>query len=88
MILGKTKVSTALVNNLKLDLYHTPPKRIKFLKGFFDELEEPLRRAFYSLGNYLTAQDILSSQFYNGVVIDRYLRKIVFMPLTFDEQIW
>ncbi|ODN00730.1 UMP-CMP kinase 2, mitochondrial [Orchesella cincta] len=69
---GKTRVSTALVNNLRLEVHHTPPQRIKFLKSYFDEQEEPIRRAYYSLGNYLAATDITTSQFRNGIVIDRF----------------
>ncbi|CAL8095412.1 unnamed protein product [Orchesella dallaii] len=69
---GKTRVSTALVKRLRLDLHHTPPQRIKFLKSYFDEQEESIRRAYYSMGNYLAATDITSSQFRNGIVIDRF----------------
>ncbi|XP_021948382.1 UMP-CMP kinase 2, mitochondrial-like [Folsomia candida] len=69
---GKTKVSTALSEKLKLDRIQTPPASIKFLKEFFDEQRESIRRAYYSTGNYLAAKDVANSKGVNGIMMDRY----------------
>jgi len=72
---GKTKVSTSLSEQLDLELKGTPPEIIKHLKEFFDQQGESIRRAYYSFGNYLVANDISSHSSTNlkkGVVLDRY----------------
>ena len=70
---GKTKVSTSLSEQLGLELKGTPPEYIKHLKEFFDQQVESIRRAYYSFGNYLAANDISvsSTKLRKGVVLDR-----------------
>jgi hypothetical protein len=69
---GKTKVSTYLSEKLGLVRYGTPPERIKFLKDFFDEQRECVRRAYYSVGNYLMAQEIANTnKGLKGIILDR-----------------
>ncbi len=49
----------------------TPPKLVEFrqARNFFDDQSESLRRAYYSLGNYFAAQDVIDCK--QPVVMDR-----------------
>jgi hypothetical protein len=50
----------------------TPPKEPAMLNArkYFDDQPESIRRAFYSLGNYLAAQEVINSK--QPVIMDRY----------------
>lgn len=47
----------------------TPPKRISHFREFFDNQPESIRRAFYSLGNYLAARNVMKCT--EPVIMDR-----------------
>lgn len=82
--LGKTKVSTCLSEKLDLDLMRTPPTSIKHLKEFFDQQIEPIRRAFYSFGNYLVADTVSRSKFERGIIMDRYFHSTAAYALAHE----
>jgi hypothetical protein len=54
-----------------MQLLSTPPKlgAVQEARSFFDNQPESIKRAYYSLGNYLAAQDIYEAK--NPVVMDR-----------------
>lgn len=59
-----------------MKLMSTPPKNYdEFIKArdFFDGQEESFRRAYYSLGNYLAAHDVIKAS--QPVVMDRLVKK-------------
>ncbi len=47
----------------------TPPGKISEFRDFFDRQSESVRRAFYSLGNYLAAESVLKCT--EPVIMDR-----------------
>jgi len=49
----------------------TPPKypTVVNARKYFDDQNETMRRAYYSLGNYLAAQEIVTNQ--KPVIMDR-----------------
>jgi len=81
---GKSKLSEYLADKLELDLLRTPPPRIHHLKEFFDQQIEPIRRAFYSFGNYLAAQTVSRSKFDHGIVMDRYFHSTAAYALAHE----
>jgi len=56
---------------LGMKLMATPPKFPALInaRSFFDDQPENVRRAFYSLGNYLAAQEVINTS--QPVVMDR-----------------
>lgn len=71
LFLGKTTLTKYLSESLGMKLISTPPKLPEFqqARNFFDDQPESLRRAFYCLGNYLAAQDVIDVK--QPVVMDR-----------------
>lgn len=70
---GKTTMTRFLSNTLHLRLMGTPPKNYEvFIKArdFFDGQPESIRRAYYSLGNYLAVHDFMTSK--QPAVMDRF----------------
>jgi len=70
---GKTTLTRFLSTKLDMKLIPTPPKNYQIFteaRGYFDGQPESIRRAFYSLGNYLAAVDVANSA--QPVVMDRY----------------
>jgi len=69
---GKTTLTKYLSDSLGMKLISTPPKLPEFqqARNFFDDQPESLRRAFYCLGNYLAAQDVIDVK--QPVVMDRF----------------
>jgi hypothetical protein len=63
------------VNNLTKRLgarvFHTPPEAILEYMEIMVKQCQPVCRAFYSLGNYLMAENIKSSLVASPVVLDR-----------------
>jgi hypothetical protein len=63
------------VNNLTKRLgarvFHTPPEAILEYREIMVKQCQPVCRAFYSLGNYLMAENIKSSLVASPVVLDR-----------------
>jgi len=70
---GKTTLTRFLSEKLDMKLIPTPPKNYEIFTNarvYFDGQSESIRRAFYSLGNYLAAVDVANSD--KPVVMDRY----------------
>ena len=63
-------MTRALSNKMKGKRWVTPPKSIKYLREFFDN-EPKLRSAYYFLGNYIAAWEILCVLSEHPVVLDR-----------------
>lgn len=60
----------------------TPPEIISNFREFFDNQSESVRRAFYSLGNYLAANNVLKST--EPVIMDRY--NVISEIITFSRR--
>lgn len=56
---------------LKCVQVSTPPKSIQHLRVHFDQSEPKLRRAYYSLGNYIAAMEVEALLSKNHVIMDR-----------------
>ena len=63
---------TNLRERLGAPIFDNPPKDISEYRKIMVKLQcEPVLRAFYSLGNYLVAEDIKRSLEESPVVLDR-----------------
>lgn len=56
--------------------YFTPPPKITHLRAFFDKYPEIVRRAYYSMGNYIVAGEILKECQNRPVIMDRYVKEL------------
>lgn len=75
---GKTTLTKCLASKLNMKQISTPPKLPEFQQArpFFDNQPESLRRAYYSLGNYLAAQDVVDCK--GPVVMDRHVHTFIY----------
>ncbi|KAH3715064.1 hypothetical protein DPMN_057768 [Dreissena polymorpha] len=69
---GKTTLTEAIERKLGAVKYFTPPPQISHLRPHFDRYPEIVRRAYYSLGNYIVAMDILRECETRPVIMDRF----------------
>ncbi|XP_036119326.1 UMP-CMP kinase 2, mitochondrial [Molossus molossus] len=69
---GKTTVTQAVSDALKAVLLKSPPASISQWRKVFDDEPTIIRRAFYSLGNYIVASEIAKASVTSPVVVDRY----------------
>ncbi|KAG8512330.1 UMP-CMP kinase 2, mitochondrial [Galemys pyrenaicus] len=69
---GKTTVTQAVSDSLKAVLLRSPPACISHWRQIFDEEPTIIRRAFYSLGNYIVASEIAKESVKSPVIVDRY----------------
>ncbi|XP_041366737.1 UMP-CMP kinase 2, mitochondrial-like [Gigantopelta aegis] len=69
---GKTTLTETLEEKLHAAKYSTPPPSIMHLRKFFDGLPEIVRKAYYSLGNYIVAIEIAEVCKTRAVIMDRY----------------
>lgn len=69
---GKSHTSKLVAQKLKAALKSTPPPAIMSLREKFDAHDPLLRRAYYSLGNYIAAYDIKQVLHKQPVVMDRF----------------
>ena len=60
-----------LTKRLGARVFHTPPEAILEYREIMAKQCQPVCRAFYSLGNYLMAENIKSSLVASPVVLDR-----------------
>jgi len=67
---GKTTLTRFLQEKFAMELCVTPPKEFAGLRSFFDNKPEGIRRAFYSLGNYMAAQYVRSTN--SIIIMDRF----------------
>ncbi|XP_046569893.1 uncharacterized protein LOC124278207 isoform X2 [Haliotis rubra] len=68
---GKTTLTETLERKIQAVRYYTPPPCIQHLRKFFDTMPEIVRRAYYSLGNYIVAIQIAKECQQKAVVMDR-----------------
>ncbi|XP_051941246.1 UMP-CMP kinase 2, mitochondrial isoform X1 [Hippocampus zosterae] len=69
---GKTTLTESLRDALGATLLRSPPPCLSPWRARFDQEPPILRRAFYALGNYITAQQIYSQTSKTPVIIDRF----------------
>lgn len=69
---GKTTVTQAVADALQAALLKSPPACISQWRQAFDDEPAIIRRAFYSLGNYIVASEIAQASARSPVVVDRY----------------
>ncbi|XP_041609945.1 UMP-CMP kinase 2, mitochondrial [Vulpes lagopus] len=69
---GKTTVTQSVSDSLKAALLKSPPACISQWRKIFDDEPTIIRRAFYSLGNYIVASEIAKESIKSPVIVDRY----------------
>ncbi|XP_057622745.1 UMP-CMP kinase 2, mitochondrial [Chionomys nivalis] len=69
---GKSTVTQAMSESLQAVLLQSPPPCIGQWRKIFDDEPTIIRRAFYSLGNYLVASEIAKESARFPVIVDRY----------------
>ena len=69
---GKTTLVNNLTKRLGAQSFQTPPQIISKYREIIVEQCQPVCRAFYSLGNYLIAENIKDSLVESPVVLDRF----------------
>ncbi|EPY75574.1 UMP-CMP kinase 2, mitochondrial [Camelus ferus] len=69
---GKTTVTQSVSDSLKAVLLKSPPSCISQWRKIFDDEPNIIRRAFYSLGNYIVASEIAEESTTSPVIVDRY----------------
>ncbi|XP_051000164.1 UMP-CMP kinase 2, mitochondrial [Acomys russatus] len=69
---GKTTVTQSVSESLNAVLLQSPPPCISQWRKIFDDEPTIIRRAFYSLGNYLVASEIAKESAKSPVIVDRY----------------
>ncbi|XP_024097722.2 UMP-CMP kinase 2, mitochondrial isoform X1 [Pongo abelii] len=69
---GKTTVTQSVADALKAVLLKSPPSCIGQWRKIFDDEPTIIRRAFYSLGNYIVASEIAKESAKSPVIVDRY----------------
>lgn len=69
-VLGKTSIADKVQKRYHMCPMQTPPPgSISDFREFFDNQSEPVRRAFYSLGNYFAANNVIKCT--KSVIMDR-----------------
>lgn len=71
---GKTTVTRAVADALQAALLKSPPACVSQWRQTFDDEPAIVRRAFYSLGNYIVASEIAQASARAPVVVDRWVR--------------
>ncbi|ROL51860.1 UMP-CMP kinase 2, mitochondrial [Anabarilius grahami] len=69
---GKTTLTEALRESLNATLLKSPPQCLAPFRQRFDSEPPLIRRAFYALGNYITAAHIGKESLKAPVIVDRY----------------
>ncbi|XP_076834233.1 UMP-CMP kinase 2, mitochondrial [Brachyhypopomus gauderio] len=69
---GKTTLTESLQKALGASLLKSPPQCLAPFRQRFDSEPPLIRRAFYALGNYLTAAQIRDESSRAPVIVDRY----------------
>ncbi|XP_067878468.1 UMP-CMP kinase 2, mitochondrial [Heterodontus francisci] len=69
---GKSTLTEALRDSIQATLLKSPPDCIGHLRKTFDVKPPLIRRAFYALGNYITASIIASESEKSPVIVDRF----------------
>ncbi|KAM5142496.1 UMP-CMP kinase 2, mitochondrial [Callospermophilus lateralis] len=69
---GKTTVTQAVSRSLQAVLLYSPPSCIGQWRKTFDDEPTIIKRAFYSLGNYIVASEIAKASAKSPVIVDRF----------------
>ncbi|XP_072545741.1 UMP-CMP kinase 2, mitochondrial [Salminus brasiliensis] len=69
---GKTTLTESLQQALGATLLKSPPQCLAPFRQRFDSEPPLIRRAFYALGNYITAAQIARESSQRPVIVDRY----------------
>ncbi|KAM6912672.1 UMP-CMP kinase 2, mitochondrial [Xenentodon cancila] len=69
---GKTTLTESLRDALGATLLRSPPQCLSHWRARFDEEPALIRRAFYALGNYITAEQIGQEGMKTPVIVDRF----------------
>ncbi|XP_051832027.1 UMP-CMP kinase 2, mitochondrial [Antechinus flavipes] len=69
---GKTTVTEKVSKALKAVFLKSPPACVSQWRKIFDDEPTIIRRAYYSLGNYIMASEIAKQSTQAPVIIDRY----------------
>ena len=70
-MIGKSTLCKKLSESLNASLLGTPPSCLRDLRSKFDAYPSLIRRAFYTLGNYIAAQEMAVASQSGPVVVDR-----------------
>ncbi|XP_040916984.1 UMP-CMP kinase 2, mitochondrial [Toxotes jaculatrix] len=69
---GKTTLTESLRDTLGAALLRSPPQCLSPWRACFDQEPPLIRRAFYALGNYITAEQIGQQGMKTPVIVDRF----------------
>uniref|UniRef100_A0A3Q0T061 UMP-CMP kinase 2, mitochondrial n=1 Tax=Amphilophus citrinellus TaxID=61819 RepID=A0A3Q0T061_AMPCI len=69
---GKTTLTESLRDTLGATLLRSPPECLSPWRARFDQEPPLIRRAFYALGNYITAEQIGQEGMKTPVIVDRF----------------
>ncbi|KAM3595293.1 uncharacterized protein V6R79_021147 [Siganus canaliculatus] len=69
---GKTTLTESLRDTLGATLLRSPPQCLAPLRARFDQEPPLIRRAFYALGNYITAEQVGQEGMKTPVIVDRF----------------
>ncbi|XP_037550791.1 UMP-CMP kinase 2, mitochondrial [Nematolebias whitei] len=69
---GKTTLTESLRDTLGATLLRSPPQCLSSWRARFDQEPPLIRRAFYALGNYITAEQICQEGMKAPVIVDRF----------------
>ncbi|XP_022606186.1 UMP-CMP kinase 2, mitochondrial [Seriola dumerili] len=69
---GKTTLTESLRDTLEAVLLRSPPQCLSPWRARFDQEPPLIRRAFYALGNYITAEQIGQQGMKTPVIVDRF----------------
>ncbi|TKS86661.1 UMP-CMP kinase 2, mitochondrial [Collichthys lucidus] len=69
---GKTTLTESLRDSLGATLLRSPPQCMSPLRARFDQEPPLIRRAFYALGNYITAEQVGQEGMKAPVIVDRF----------------
>ncbi|KAF7201724.1 UMP-CMP kinase 2, mitochondrial [Nothobranchius furzeri] len=69
---GKTTLTESLRDTLGATLLRSPPQCLSPWRARFDQEPPLIRRAFYALGNYITAEQIYQEGMKAPVIVDRF----------------
>ncbi|KAM9341131.1 UMP-CMP kinase 2, mitochondrial [Symphorus nematophorus] len=69
---GKTTLTESLRDTLGATLLRSPPQCLSPLRARFDREPPLIRRAFYAMGNYITAEQVGQEAMKTPVIVDRF----------------
>lgn len=75
---GKTTLTESLQKALGAALLKSPPQCLGPFRQLFDSEPPVIRRAFYALGNYITAAQIQRDSSQRSVIVDRSRKHPIF----------